>query len=135
MNGTRVVGLAAGAAALLWVGVVGAQQEMRPRPGAGSGVMDVNVINHPAVTAAQSGDWRVSLASTADVRIANTPTVSTAAPGFLRRGERYEITWGERELEIVTIDELLSNGWVRAMSNGSSRWLNLNNARGIAVAR
>ena len=131
-------GIAAAAAAVtigLWAGL-GAQQEMRSRPGPGSGVMDVNVVNHPAVTAAQSGDWRVTLANTAMVRVANTPVVTVEGPSFVVRGSAYRVTWENEQTDTVKIVSVQSNGWVQVEnSGGRARWINLNNARSVEEAR
>lgn len=134
MNGTRTIGIALAGAALLWVGTA-AQQEVRDRPGFGSGTMDVRVVNHPAVTATQNGLWRVSLADTADVRIANTPTVATAAPSFVEQGRSYGVSWPSGRAETVSVVSLGTNGWVEVKNGNRRRWINLNNAEGIEESR
>jgi hypothetical protein len=126
-----------GAAALLWV-AVSAQQEMQPRPGPGSGIMNVtgsvSVENTPAVTVAntpavrQEGDWRVAINNTPSVRVTEVPS-----PGFLRTGGRYEITWVDGTRETVTVSSIATNGWIEV--ERSRRWINLTSARSIAEAR
>lgn len=137
MNRTRAFGvvIAAVVVSALWAGVE-AQQEMRSRPGPGSGIMEVSVVNHPAVTAAQSGEWRVSLADTADVRITNTPSVVLDSPSFLTRGSSYRVTWENEQTETVKVVFVRPNGWVQVENSGArSRWINLNNARAVEEAR
>ena len=118
----------------LWAGV-SAQQEMQARPGPGSGVMNVNVINHPAVTAAQSGEWQVSLTRPADVRITNNPNITVSNAYFLARGTAYRITWSGEERETVTVTEVGGGGWVQVQSAGARRWINVSIARVIEEAR
>lgn len=131
------VAVALGAAALLWV-AVSAQQEMSPRPGPGSGVMNVtgsvSIANTPSVTVAnapavrQEGDWRVAINNTPSVRVTEVPS-----PGFLRTGARYEITWVDGTHETVTVSSIATNGWIEV--ERSRRWINLTSARSIAEAR
>jgi hypothetical protein len=122
-----------GAAALLWV-AVSAQQEMSPRPGPGSGMMNVSVTNTPSVTVAnspavqQQGEWRVAINNTPSVRVTEVPS-----PGFLRTGSRYEITWVDGTSETVTVSSIATNGWIEV--ERSRRWINLTSARSIAEAR
>jgi hypothetical protein len=122
-----------GVAALLWV-AVSAQQEMSPRPGPGSGLMNVSVTNTPSVTVAnspavqQQGEWRVAINNTPSVRVTEVPS-----PGFLRTGARYEITWVDGTSETVTISSIATNGWIEV--ERSRRWINLTSARSIAEAR
>ena len=74
--------------AMVWTGAA-AQQEMRPRPGPGSGVTpisgSVGVTSLPPVDAKQSGEWRVE--------ITDLPEVRVAGPSFVGKGRRYKITW------------------------------------------
>ena len=132
---TVVVALAG--AGLLWV-AVSAQQEMSPRPGPGSGIMNVtgsvSVTNTPAVTVAnspavqQQGDWRVAINNTPSVRVTEVPS-----PGFLRTGSRYEITWVDGTSETVTVSSIATNGWIEV--ERSRRWINLTSARSISEVR
>ncbi|HVL66526.1 MAG TPA: hypothetical protein VM364_04600 [Vicinamibacterales bacterium] len=122
------------AAVVLWAGVA-AQQEVRPRPGFGSGIMDVNVVNHPAVTAAQSGPWHVAVSNAPDVRVTNVATVAVVSPSFLRVGLSYVVTWRAGETETVTISEIAYNGWVRVQTAGRTRWVNLSTARAVEEGR
>lgn len=131
------VALALAAAGLLWV-AVSAQQEMSPRPGPGSGIMNVtgsvSVTNTPAVTVAnspavqQQGDWRVAINNTPSVRVTEVPS-----PGFLRTGSRYEITWVDGTSETVTVSSIATNGWIEV--ERSRRWINLTSARSISEVR
>ena len=111
-------------AALLFV-AVSAQQEMSPRPGPGSGIMDVrgsvNVANTPNVRAAQEGDWRVA--------VANTPSVRVSSPPFLKTGARYVITWTDGSSETVGVASLGGDGWIEV--EGARRWVNLSAARAV----
>jgi hypothetical protein len=121
-------------AGALWIGV-SAQQEMQARPGPGSGVMDVRVINHPAVTAAQSGAWEVALAAPADVRVINNANVTVSRPSFVQLNTRYRVTWSATETETVRVVAAASGGWVQVSSSGGDRWINLDQARSVDVAR
>jgi hypothetical protein len=111
---------------------VGAQQEVQSRPGFGSGVMDVRVVNHPAVTAAQSGAWEVGLSRPADARIIGMPHVTMASPSFIRTNVSYRVTWSATESETVKITEAGGGGWVEV--NGA-RWINLDQARSVEAVR
>ena len=77
--------------------------QVQPVPGPGTGIVtvqgEVDVRRLPPIEVGQRGDWRVSLANAADVRVVNTPAVAIAPPTFLRARGRYEVTWpgGERE--------------------------------------
>jgi hypothetical protein len=131
MHGMRL-GLLAGAfAAVVWAGV-SAQQEMQSRPGPGSGVMNVSVVNHPAVTAAQSGEWRVSIDNVPDVRVANTAKVSVKLPDFVARGRNYLVIWTAGESEKISVREVGEDGWVQVES-ANPRWVNLREARSIEL--
>ena len=135
MNRARigVVGLLA--AAVLWVGA-SAQQEVQPRPGPGSGLVNVNVLNRPAVLAEQIGDWHVSIARMPDVRIANTATVAVQLPAFAQKGSKYVVTWPGGESERIAISGLGEDGWVQVDNTGrGKRWLNLRNARALEEAQ
>ena len=104
-------------------------------PGPGTGIVnvqgEVDVRRLPPIEVAQRGDWRVSLASAADVRLVNTPAVALTLPPFLRAGGRYEVTWPGGERETFTLAQPGTSGWVRAASEGRERWLNLSTARTI----
>lgn len=137
MTGVHGAGLAAGAvivATVLWTGIE-AQQEVLPKPGFGSGVMSVNVVNHPAVTAAQSGEWRVTVGNVATVRLAEAATVRVAGPLFAARGSRYTVTWAAGETETITVSDIAEDGWVRVENTGRQRWVNLRHARAVEEAR
>jgi hypothetical protein len=108
--------------AVVWTGAA-AQQEMRPRPGPGSGVTpisgSVGVTSLPPVDAKQSGEWRVE--------ITDLPEVRVAGPSFLGKGRRYRITWTNGDEETVTVTSQGSDGWIQV--EAGARWLNLRNAR------
>jgi hypothetical protein len=114
--------LAIVAAALVWIGVSAQQQEMLPRPGPGSGVVDVR--------------GTVSLAGVSEVRLAGVPDVNIVhmpGPAFVKQGGRYVVTWPTGEQETVTVTAAAQGGaWVRV---GTSRWLNLDAARAVEQAR
>ena len=105
-----LVVLLTGAAVAAWA------QQGQPRPGPGSGVVSVNgtvtLANAPGTT--KEGDWRVAVANTPSVNIANTPYVSFAPLAFVTPGKRYQITWP---------------------SGGSERWVNLAQARSVALVQ
>jgi hypothetical protein len=109
--------------------------QVRPVPGAGTGIVtvqgEVDVRQLPPLEVGQRGEWRVSLANAADVRVVNTPAVASAPPPFLRAGGRYEVTWPGGERETFTLAQPGTSGWVRAASEGRERWLNLSTARTI----
>lgn len=112
-----------------------AQQEVQSRPGFGSGVMDVRVVNHPAVTASQNGAWEVGLSRPADVRIINSPNVTIARPAFIQLHTKYRVTWSASDSEVVTITSTGGGGWVQVSTSGADRWINLDQARSIEVSR
>ena len=124
--------LALGVAAVLWAAVSAQQQEMKPRPGPGSGITnvtgEVQVTNTPTVRASQQGEWRLAVESLPGVRITELPS-----PGFLRSGYRYEITWPDGSHETVTVDRIAGNGWIEV--ERGRRWVNVTSARSIAEAR
>jgi hypothetical protein len=122
----RAVGLAVlGIAAGVWVGV-SAQQEMLSRPGPGSGVTPVRVVEEPVVR----------LARGSEVRVVDTITVSMRAPGFVVKGRILEITWATGDEERVSVSEVLDGGWIEVSSSGGgSRYVNLASARSVRVAR
>lgn len=134
MNRPAVIIGTLGLAGALWIGV-SAQQEMQARPGPGSGVMDVRVINHPAVTAAQSGAWEVSLARPADVRVINSPSVAVSRPYFLQLNVTYRVRWSATETETVRVVGAGGGGWVEVSGASGDRWINLDQARSVEVAR
>lgn len=127
MSMAKTTALAVGAAAAVWVGVA-AGQDAQPRPALGSGRVNVNVINTPAVTAQQGGEWRVALAGPADVRVANQPQVRIAGPAFLQAGRAYRVTWADGQAEVITVTALSGDGWVQV---GSGSWVNVAVARAI----
>jgi hypothetical protein len=129
MNRSAIILVVAMLAGVTWAT---AQQEVQSRPGPGSGVMDVRVINHPAVTAAQSGAWEVGLSRPADARIIGMPNVTVSRPYFIQLNTTYLVTWSAADSEEVTITEAGGGGWVKVKD---SRWINLDQARSVQVAR
>ena len=125
MNRRAIALAAAGAAAGVWVGV-SAQQEMLSRPGPGSGVTPVRVVEEPVVR----------LARGAEVRVVDTISVSVRAPSFVVKGRTLEITWATGDEDRVSVGEILEGGWVEVSSPGAgSRYINLGSARSIRIAR
>jgi hypothetical protein len=108
------------------------QVQSVPGPGTGvvtvQGVVDVRAL--PPIDVGQRGDWKMSLANVADVRVVNTPTVVAAPLAFLKVGGKYDITWPAGDRETIGVAQLGSGGWVRA-AGGRQRWLNLSVARAI----
>lgn len=104
-----------------------AGQDVRPVPGPGTGIVvvkgTVDIGNTPVVTAAQAGDWRVSLANTPDVRVAGLE--------FLKPGRRYQVTWSSERSEEVVVAQLGSGGWTRVESSSGRRWINLDEAQAV----
>ena len=135
MRKTFITTIALAIALVVWVGL-GAQQEMLPRPGPGSGVTGVS----------QKGEWSVAINNTPSVRITNP--IQVRGPIFLKRGA-YRVTWPNGETEGVTIiniasetqrtgdrmaersPELITDGWVEVQSEGRRRWVNIMAARSI----
>ena len=121
------VPMAAAAAGLLWVGV-SAQQEMLPRPGPGSGITkvvgEVSIGNTP--------DVRVK--ELPPVRVTDMPPLSIANPSFVRKSERYLLTWNDGSTEEVTVLDVGHDGWVQ-VEGRRLRWINLQLARSIEGER
>jgi hypothetical protein len=110
--------------------------QVQPVPGPGSGIVtvqgQVDLGKVPPLDVRQGGDWKVSLAQVADVRVANTPTVSIAPLSFFKVGGRFEITWPSGDHETVTIAQLGNGGWIRTTTAaGRLRWVNLAEARAL----
>jgi hypothetical protein len=112
-----------------------AGQQTKERPGFGSGVVqvegsvDVAAVKTPVtvngtVNANQAGTWSVA--------VSNTPTVSVAAPNFLRAGGRYSVIWSTGESETITIASVGNGGWAR-LSGSGERWVNLTSARSVTA--
>jgi hypothetical protein len=121
--------LAVGTAVLVWIGVSAQQQEMLPRPGPGSGVIDVRG------TVSVAGVSEVRFSDVPDVNIANVPSVLVGAlppVPFIQRGTRYVVTWASGEQEEVTVTNTTQGGWVQV---GTARWINLDSARAVEAAR
>ena len=131
MNRWHVVVIGCMAGALVWTGVA-AQQEVLSRPGPGTGLSSVNVVNRPAVAAEQSGEWQVAISRMPDVRISNTMPVSVQLPRFAGKG-KYLVIWTNGQTETVNVIDVGEDGWVQAANSVRSgpRWLNLRMAREI----
>jgi hypothetical protein len=129
---TRTVVSAAAVAGVLWAAVLAGQQEMKERPGPGSGITNVtgavSITNTPAVLATQQGEWTVAVNNVPGVRIMEIPS-----PGFLRAGYRYEITWTDGGTDTVLIESISGNGWVEV--ERGRRWVNVLSARSIRDVR
>jgi hypothetical protein len=131
MKNTVMALLAVGASALVWMGVAAQQQEMLPKPGPGSGVIDVRgTVSVAGISEVRlAGVPDVNVLHMPEVRIAAVPPAATTAPAFLRRGGRYVVTWATGERESITVTEVAQGGgWVQV---GSSRWLNFHTARAV----
>jgi hypothetical protein len=102
-------------------------------PGPGTGVVFVSgkVDVENVVRAAQAGDWKMSVANVADVRVTNTPVVTLSALPFVSEGARYEIVWAQGDRESIRVMSTGTHGWVRVESTGRRRWVNLSTARAI----
>ncbi len=131
----KIVGALVVVALCLWVGLAG--QQTQPFPGPTSGVVTVagtvNVGNSPPVQAIQYGEWKVAVANTPAVRLAETATVRIARPSFLVDQRSYAITWGGGERETVRVLEIGVDGWVRVEQATGQRWINTSLARSIAL--
>lgn len=120
-------------AALYWARSTDGQ--VQPVPGPGTGVVtvqgEVDIRRVGPIDVGQRGDWKVSLANIADVRVVNTPAVAIAPLPFLKVGGRYDVTWPAGDRETVGVAQLGSSGWVRAAANGRQRWVNMALAKTI----
>jgi hypothetical protein len=129
-------GVVIAAIALYWARSTHGQ--VQPVPGPGSGIVtvqgEVDIRRLPGLDVGQRGDWKVSLANVADVRVVNAPTVVPALLTFLKIGGRYEITWPAGERDTIAVAQLGSGAWVRAAVGGRQRWLNLSLAKAIEEA-
>jgi hypothetical protein len=119
-------------AALVYV-TGSAGQDVRPVPGAGTGIVTVqgtvnvaDIANMPAVR--QGSEWRVSFAATPDVRVS-----AVATHPFLTFRGRYRVTWTPGQTEDIVISELGPGGWVRVDAGGRLRWVNLDRAQAFEV--
>lgn len=132
-----ITGVVAAAAALYWARSIGGQVQSVPGPGSGIVIVqgEVDVRRFPQIAVGQQGDWKVSLANVADVRVANTPAVAAAPLPFLRVGGRYMVTWPVGEQETFEVAQLGGGAWVRAAVDGRFRWLNLTVAKSIDEVR
>ena len=114
-----------------------ASGQAQPTPGFGSGVVQVqgtvDVGKLPLMDVGQRGDWKVSLATVADTRVINVPTVALAPPPFVTAGGRYLVTWANGERESIVVGQV-AGAWVRAAVDGPPRWVNLTSARAIEQA-
>ena len=113
--------LAVAIAAAAWVGI-SAQQEMLPRPGPGSGVTPVRIVNEAAVTVSGISEVRVTAPVSASVRV----------PSFATKGRTLVVTWATGDDETVTVSEVLEDGWI-AVDGG--RFVNLSSARSVRPTR
>ena len=126
-----IAGVVAVVAALYWARSIEGQVQSVPGPGSGVVIVQGEVDG-------QQGDWKVSLANVADVRVANTPAVAAAPLPFLRVGGRYMVTWPVGETETFEVAQLGGGAWVRAAvddQRGRLRWLNLTVAKSIDEVR
>lgn len=112
--------------------------QVQPVPGPGSGIVTVTgkvqIDDVVRVTPAVP-DWRVTVGNVPDVRVVNTHGVTLTLPSFVKVGGRYDITWGPNERESIRVAETLPGGWVRADTDGRTRWLNLTLARSVEEVR
>lgn len=107
-----------------------AQQEVRPTPGLGSGMMTirgtVDVETMPPVAAEQRGEWLV--------HVTNMPAVSAPGSEFVRNGARYRLFWAGGDTETIRVTSAGESGWVQVENPGGGkgrRWINLAAARAI----
>jgi len=114
-----------------------ASGQVQSTPGFGSGVVQVqgtvDIGKLPPVDVGQRGDWKVSLATVADTRVVNIPTVALALPPFVTEGGRYVVTWPNGEREGIVVGRV-AGAWVRAAGDGPPRWVNLTSARAVEQA-
>ena len=106
-------------------------QLVQPVPGPGSGIVTVagtvSVANTPSVNAAQTGEWKVTLA--------HTPAVLLTPPEFLRPRGRYDVVWASGQRESITVLQIGSGGWGGwakvQTTNGHTRWINVAGAASV----
>ena len=111
---------------------VAAQQDVRPVPGPGTGIVkvtgSVDVGTMPPVEAVQRGDWKVA--------VSNTPTVQVVPAEFLKSGAVYVVTWSDGVQETLAVEQILTGTWVRTVTTeGRRRWVNLAVARSVQESR
>ncbi len=140
MRAKIITGVVAVVAALYWARSIEGQVQAVPGPGSGVVIVqgEVDVRRFPQIAVGQQGDWKVSLANVAEVRVANTPAVAAAPLSFLRVGGRYTVTWPVGETETFEVAQLGGGAWVRAAvadQGGRLRWLNLTVAKSIDEVR
>lgn len=136
MRNALVTVAAIGVVGMVWL--LPARGQVQSAPGPGSGVVTVTgrvEIADGQIRASQLGDWRVTLANAADVRVVNTPTVVRAAHPFLKTGARVQVTWPDGSTETVAVVQLGGAGWVQGESGARTRWINLDTARYLEVAK
>jgi hypothetical protein len=92
----------------------------------------VHVGNTPTVNAGQLGDWKVAVSNVPDVNVANTPSVTMPAPDFVKARTRYEVIWTNGDRELVVVEQLGDDGWVRV---NDQRWINVLAARSLEARR
>jgi len=114
-------------------------QETQKVPGFGTGVIKVegtvDIGNAPVVLAHQSGEWKMTLISPADVRVVNAPSVTVAAPAFLEKDGRYDVVWSTGDKQTIRVAELGTGGWIRVEAADGEQWVNLASARSVGVAK
>ena len=130
MRRRAMIAVSVAAAVLVWMGVSAQQQEMLPRPGPGSGIIDVrgtvSIANVPEVRGT------VSIAGVPEVHVTRIPSVTVSGPTFIRKGGQYTVTWPSGENEAVSVVEPgQGGGWVRVATTSGSRWINLDAALAI----
>ena len=129
--GIVIVGLAWGLQAR------GASSQVQQVPGPGSGVVSVVgrvEVADGLIQARQSGDWKVLVANTPDVRVVNTPTVVPAPLPFLKAGVRLQVTWADGSTATIRVVQPGGGGW--CLTEGQRpAWVNLNLARSVEEVR
>ncbi|MGH9312358.1 MAG: hypothetical protein ACRD1S_04080 [Vicinamibacterales bacterium] len=129
--------LAAAVAVTVVLGVAAEGGQVSPVPRAGTGSVtvegdvsvkgDVRVVNDLAVTARQSGAWKVG--------VDGVVTTSPQPLPFVRVGRTYEIYWHEGQPREVVVAREIHGPWVRVeeVTGGRTRvrWLNFTRAMWI----
>ena len=125
MKGRTVTLAGLALAASAWA-AVSAQQEMLSRPGPGSGITPVRVVEEPVVR----------LAKGAEVRVLDPVYVAARPLAFATKGRTLEITWPTGEIDRVTVAGVVEGEWVEVgSSGGETRYINLATARSVRVLR
>ena len=135
MRKAVIAGVGVVMAGLAWG--IPARGQVQAVPGPGSGVVSVVgrvEVADGLIQARQSGDWKVGVANTPDVRVVNTPTVVPAPLPFVKAGVRLLVTWADGSTVTIRVVQPGGGGWCLTESQRPA-WVNLNLARSVEEVR